>query len=76
MMDLAARWPQGLTPTDEYQAALEHIPQCPFLLGLTKSGKWKANPDWFLRPDSVTKIMEGQYDGDNPTTSRDYGKGF
>lgn len=25
MMDLAARWPQGLTPTDEYQAALDFI---------------------------------------------------
>ncbi len=25
MMDLATRWPQGLTPTDEYQAALDFI---------------------------------------------------
>ena len=25
MMDLARRWPQGLTPTDEYQAALDFI---------------------------------------------------
>jgi len=24
---------------------------------------WRANIDWFLRPDTVAKIIEGQYDG-------------
>ncbi len=60
----------------EWRTALDHIPQCPFLMGQTKRGKWKATPDFFLRPDSVMKILEGAYDGDNPTTGRDYRKGF
>ena len=25
---------------------------------------WKADIDWFLKPDSVTRILEGKYEGD------------
>jgi len=46
----------------EYQEALERIQRCPFLLG-NSDGGWKADIDWFLRPDSVGKILEGKYDG-------------
>lgn len=45
-----------------WDAAMKKIPNCPFLLGKNNRG-WKANIDWFLRPDSVFKIIEGQYDG-------------
>lgn len=38
------------------------IRNSPFLTGQNDRG-WKANFDWFLRPDTVTKILEGQYDG-------------
>lgn len=47
---------------DKWTEALYKIPKCPFLTGKNKHG-WKANIDWFLRPDSVFKIIEGQYDG-------------
>ena len=33
----------------------------PFCLGAGSRG-WKADIDWFLRPDTVTRIMEGKYD--------------
>jgi len=41
-------------------AAIEQIPQCPFLLGDNDRG-WRADIDWFLKPDSVTRILEGKY---------------
>ena len=36
-----------------------------FCLGKNERG-WKADIDWFLRPDSVPKIMEGKYDDHKP----------
>lgn len=45
-----------------WKIALKKIPSSPFLTGKNNRG-WKANIDWFLRPDSVFKILEGQYDG-------------
>lgn len=45
----------------DWQAACEKIPQSKFLNGGSDSG-WKINFDWFLQPDSVAKIIEGQYD--------------
>ncbi len=43
-----------------YQEAIVQIQQSPFLMGQNKSG-WVANFDWFIQPDSVSKIMEGRY---------------
>ena len=39
---------------------MKQIPDCPFLVGDNDKG-WRADLDWFLRPDSVTKILEGKY---------------
>ena len=47
---------------DNWQAALGRIPGSDFLTGKNDRG-WRANIDWFLRPGSVEKIIEGQYDG-------------
>jgi hypothetical protein len=46
---------------ENWQAALDRGSQSPFLRG--DSGGWKISFDWFLKPDSVSKIMEGNYDG-------------
>ena len=46
----------------DYKAAIEKIPSCPFLLG-DSDGGWRADFDWFIKPESVNKIMEGQYNG-------------
>lgn len=41
--------------------AIEHIPKSAFLRG--EAGEWAgANIGFLLRPDTVTKILEGQYD--------------
>jgi len=40
--------------------AIAMIPDSPFLLGENDRG-WRADIDWFLRPDSVTRILEGKY---------------
>jgi len=42
------------------------IPQTPFLRGENKTG-WRANIDWLLKPDSVIKALEGQYEGEQQT---------
>ena len=44
-----------------WRAALSKIPGIPGLLG-HNNRKWIANIIWFLRPDSVTRLMEGYYD--------------
>jgi len=40
--------------------AIQKIDSIPFLKGAGSNG-WKANVDWFLRPDTVVKILEDQY---------------
>jgi len=44
----------------DYIVALGAIPVNAFLLGKNDRG-WRANIDWFLKPDSVDKILEGAY---------------
>jgi hypothetical protein len=53
---------------DNWRAAIARIPSARFLIGENKQG-WKANFDWFLRPDSVLRILENAYDSHEPTTS-------
>jgi hypothetical protein len=48
---------------DNWRAAIERASQSSFLMGATSN--WKADPDWFLKPDSVTRILEGAYDDRN-----------
>ena len=45
---------------DNWAKALVKIPQTPFLTGKNERG-WKADFDWFLKPESVIRIMEGKY---------------
>lgn len=44
-----------------WQEALGRASRCPFCGGANDRG-WRATVDWFLRPDTVTKILEGVYD--------------
>ncbi len=48
--------------------ALRSIRGKPFLCGSNDRG-WRATLDWFLRPDSVTKILEGFYDNGKASES-------
>lgn len=45
---------------ENWQYGIDVIPTIPFLTG-TNSRDWKANIDYFLRADSLNKILEGQY---------------
>jgi hypothetical protein len=35
---------------------------------------WKATFDWFIKPGTLTKILEGQYDDETPTKPNDHRK--
>lgn len=47
-----------------YQAALKRASGIPGMSG-ANGRNWRADIDWFLRPDNVAKLMEGKYDGWN-----------
>jgi hypothetical protein len=51
-----------------WRHALARAGPSEFLRGGGDRG-WIADVDWFLRPETVTKILEGKYDNRSPTTS-------
>ncbi len=55
---------------DDYKKALAEIPRSNFLTGHSRTG-WIANFDWFIRPDSVTKILEGAYTDQHEAGTKD-----
>jgi len=44
-----------------WREAMQKVARSSFCAGTNDRG-WKANLDWFLRPDTVPKLMEGQFD--------------
>jgi hypothetical protein len=50
-----------------WRKAMRKVAGSSFCTGTNDRG-WKANLDWFLRPDTVPRIMEGQFD-DNSSGS-------
>lgn len=46
---------------EEWAAGLAAIRRSRFLCGGNDRG-WRANFDWLLRPETLTKLLEGQYD--------------
>jgi len=53
---------------EHWQRALEVGSQSAFLRG--DGGGWKISFDWFLNPDSVAKIIEGNYSGGKSNQQR------
>lgn len=51
-----------------WREALEMVTDSPFLKGDNDRG-WTATVEWFLRPGTVTKILEGQYSGRRPKSA-------
>lgn len=51
-----------------WRAALKRASQSSFCCGGGPRG-WRADIDWFLRPETVTKILEGNYDDNQSTQS-------
>ena len=58
---LRTRWADAFF-RENWAEAMAKIPGCPFLIGQSERG-WRADFDWFLKPDSVARILEGKYDG-------------
>lgn len=48
-------------PLAVWAEVIARINASAFLRGETERG-WKAGPDWLLKPDTATKVLEGQYD--------------
>lgn len=46
---------------ENWRTAIAKIKASSFCRGESDRG-WKAEVDWFLKPDTFTKIMEGKYD--------------
>ncbi len=60
-----AAWKQRMADAffaQNWKAAIAKLPMSAFLRGENNNG-WIADVDFFLRPDSVAKIIEGKYDG-------------
>lgn len=53
---------------DNYPAALERMAKSRFCRGENDRG-WKADLDFFLKPDTLTRVLEGRYD-DKPKARR------
>lgn len=48
-------------PLAEWVQVIARIRQSAFCLGENDRG-WVASPDWLLRPDTATRVLEGKYD--------------
>jgi hypothetical protein len=46
---------------ENWKAALKRMANCKFCMGGGNQG-WVADIDWFLRPGSVAKLIEGRYE--------------
>ena len=61
---------------DDLLTALNKANTNSFLRG--DSGGWKANFDWLMNPDNITKVLEGNYDRGRTqnSTNKDYDTDF
>lgn len=61
---------------DDLLTALNKANTNSFLRG--DSGGWKANFDWLMNPDNITKVLEGNYDRGKTqnSTNKDYSTDF
>ncbi len=57
---LHARWKEAFW-REHYAEALERLRAIRWVRG-ENDRKWRADVEWFLRPDTVTKLLEGGYD--------------
>lgn len=65
---IAARWKEEFWRLN-WQQALEKIRKLPALHGKNDQN-WVADIDWFLRPDTVARVIEGKYDTWKPTVTK------
>jgi len=56
-----ARTKQYLKNLDGWKRYFEIVRRSPFLLGKKKGVDWRANFDWLIRPNNMTKVLDGVY---------------
>ena len=54
---------------EHYEEAIAKLAESTFCLG-ENDRHWRADFDWFLKPDTVTRIIEGKYDDNGPGAAR------
>jgi uncharacterized protein YdaU (DUF1376 family) len=54
---------------ENYREGLARLPNARFLWG-ENDRRWKADFDWFIKPDSLARILEGKYDHAAATPQR------
>ena len=58
-----------------WKEAFQRMLESPFLTGTNDKG-WRADFDWFIKPDSVPRIMEGKYDHKAPVKTYSHANGY
>lgn len=64
------RW-ESPTWRQSWREAIKRIPDCPFLTGQNDRA-WKISPDFLLKPDTATKILEGCYSNQRTVKAGDF----
>jgi len=60
---------------ENWKTAVHKLLGSPFLTGTNDRG-WRADFDWFIKPDSVPRIMEGKYDHKAPVKTYSHANGY
>lgn len=56
---LIQRWKE-YPNLDDWKGYFEYISESPFLCGQNQK-KWQPDLEWFIRPNNLTKVLEGKY---------------
>ncbi|MFO1003303.1 MAG: hypothetical protein U0936_23460, partial [Planctomycetaceae bacterium] len=71
---LKSRWKDAEFRT-RWRDAIDRISRSDFCRGMNDRG-WKADLEWFLKVDTVTKVLEGKYDNHKNATYQTRGNSF
>ena len=67
---IGRRLKEGLEGSqDNWESLCQDIVNSPFLMGKNKT-KWKVSIDWILNPTNMAKVLEGNYQNNNPPAVR------
>ena len=70
-----ARQKDGMASLKDWENVFKKVEASDFLTGRRSGTDWRATFDWLIKPDNMTKVIEGNYDNQNKK-GQDHGKGF
>lgn len=56
---LAQRW-REYSNLDDWRGYFEYVAESPFLTGGNQR-RWRPDLEWLIRPNNLTKVLEGKY---------------